>query len=154
MPDSNLEQNEENRYLDTGILRARDIFQGTLERMGQIVEDMESLRLKLREIQPKRSGVILMEWSKCGRGCLGCPHVRWKQWTWNPRSTNHPWQAHTIRYPLKRLRKTEPFLQSFPYAKSTILRIQELDQERKRLIREIHLLRRVLGSNFQTKEEP
>lgn len=35
---------------------------------------------RLREVQKRDHGAILLQLELCSRGCLGCPHPRWVKW--------------------------------------------------------------------------
>ncbi|MHB1666172.1 MAG: hypothetical protein ACYCUK_01940 [Thiomonas sp.] len=116
-----------------------------MTRLQEIEDTLRELRQLLREDQPKKDGVVLLELADCGKKCLGCPHVRWKQWRWHPRNKRHPWQAHPVPFPLRKLRRTGIFAASFPLASSRIRQVLELSAERERLVRRLHDLRRTLG---------
>lgn len=45
------------------------------------------VQARLRQVQPKSPGSLLLDLQDCGRGCMGCPHPRWLKW-FAPSGTN------------------------------------------------------------------
>jgi hypothetical protein len=127
-----------------GLQRAGQVCMAFLQRLQAIQEELEALRKALREEQPKRSGVVLLELANCGKHCAGCPHIRWKQWRWHPRNRLRQWQAHPIKNPLRRLKRTGHFQATYAGTYRKIQRVQELQRERQRMIQKLNALSRGL----------
>lgn len=128
-----------------GLRRAGVVCAAFLRRLQEIDQELEALRKALREEQPKRDGVVLMELANCGKHCAGCPHIRWKQWRWHPRNRFRQWQAHPITQPLRHLKKTGHFQATYAGTFRKIRRAQELQKERQRMIRKLTALGRGLS---------
>lgn len=142
--DSGEESAPAERDYPYGLQRAGEVCAAFLRRLQAIHQELEALRVALREEQPKRTGVVLMELANCGKHCAGCPHVRWKQWRWHPRNRFRQWQAHPITQPLRRLKKTGHFQATYAGTFRKIRRIQELQKERQRMIQKLTALGRGL----------
>lgn len=126
----------------------------------------------LRDLLPKVDGVVLMERGGCASpgevGCIGCPHVRWVQWS-NPaqkakreyehiraealrRGRKEPkfyprpdsWQRHRIDQPLRKLRRAGDFEESHAEAKALIKRAVEVNEKKMRLVKHLSNLSRSL----------
>ncbi|OCX72826.1 hypothetical protein A6M27_15190 [Acidithiobacillus thiooxidans] len=120
-----------------GLQKTAALCTSLLSRLYEIDQLLEKLRLELRETQPKKDGVILLELANCGKHCSGCPHPRWKQWRWHASYTYKPWRAHPIKEPLRKLKKTGPFEATYFETYHRIRFVQSLVKERQSLIRKV-----------------
>lgn len=120
-----------------GLQKAAALCTSLLNRLYEIDQLLEKLRLELRETQPKKDGVILLELANCGKHCSGCPHPRWKQWRWHTGYTHKPWRAHPVKEPLRRLKRAGPFAATYFETYHRVRFIQALIKERQGLLRKV-----------------
>ncbi len=128
-----------------GVRKAGEVCLAVLTRLQEINLRLETLRQLLRSEQPKKDGVVLLELANCGKKCTGCPHIRWKQWRWHPKQTRHPWQAHPVPFPLRKLRRSGVFAGSYPKTYRLITEVQDLAKKKEKLVKALSDLNRALG---------
>lgn len=133
---------------------AENVATNAAMRLFVINTDLADLDAAIREYQPKVHGAIVMQRRNClahgAAGCLGCPHVRWLQWT-NPRHTTFgrrrdSWQAHEIKYPLRKMLKTGAFQENYEVMVALVREAQELMKEKAKLVKQLSNVSRCLAA--------
>lgn len=136
---------------------AESLTQNTLHRLRAINRDLSDLGTAIRDLQPKRHGALLMERYTCGKGgtvgCLGCPHIRWKQWADPAKATGghrkEGWRAHPVEAPLKRIRRTGEFAEHWQAVAALIHEAIRLLKEKDKIIKHLSNLSRSLSVSLR-----
>lgn len=114
--------------------RTREVFERAMAALERIDAHIDEAAEKLRELQPKKPGAILLERHDCGAGCLGCPHPRWKVWRSDQRKKPARWYASTLKTnPTQSVKKTGPFEANQALVRYYIAEIQEAMKARAAL---------------------
>ncbi|RBI66164.1 hypothetical protein DQ400_15610 [Vreelandella sulfidaeris] len=70
--------------------------------MGEYTRQLLDIVERIREAQPRTHGAVLLDVSRCGYGCLGCPHPVWRKWVNRQQHSRHSpstWHAVRIQRP-------------------------------------------------------
>jgi hypothetical protein len=117
----------------------------TLKRIEEINESLKASEKAIKDFQPVSTGSITLHLYGCGKDCLGCPHVRWYRWFYNRKAK--AFQSHSIKNPLRRLKRTGEFEENYDFVKTVIVEVTKLVEERKKLISGLTNLGRLHQNN-------
>lgn len=115
------------------------------DRLEFINERLQQLESELKAVQPHKPGAITLYLSGCGKDCLGCPHVSWELWATRkmPKGSEfNPFFSVTVKNPLRRLKRTGDFEDSFEKTRELIQEAENLLQEKSGLVESISRMNR------------
>ena len=114
-----------------------------IQRAKEIAKEINQINLELEEIQeairlsqPAGDGSVLMYLNNCNKeGCLGCPHLKWKQWKVYRNHPQKPYYAKAIKgSPLRHIKRTGEYEDSVDELKELIKKAMKLYERRKLLL--------------------
>ncbi|MBE0468253.1 MAG: hypothetical protein IBX55_01925 [Methyloprofundus sp.] len=117
----------------------------TFDRIDAINQRLLEIEQTLKEIQPKRTGTITLYLSDCGKDCLGCPHATWELWRTRKMPKGSPFSPFfsvTVTNPLRRLKRTGDFEESFEQTRSIMQEALKLLEEKAGLVEAVSRLNR------------
>ena len=126
------------------VTKARHIALSATNRLAQIITRLRVIQEALRDKQPKKSGAVLMYLYPCGKDCLGCPHIHWKQWSYDGKKQKNQWLSHAVDKPLMRLPKSKEFQQSRDEIASLMKEAIALEKEREGIVKALSQVNRIL----------
>lgn len=109
------------------------LFSNVALRVDEINADLYECRDRLRELQPKRRGALLLYLTEHGGGCMGCPHPDWKQYN---RNTSAPGPGQNAlyrirRHPTKKIYRKKEFYDNYEQVLATVNRVYDQNLEKK-----------------------
>jgi len=132
------------RVTNAAFHKAEVTLVAAVKRLRDIDARLFEIRDELKATQPKRNGAIILELKPCGKDCMGCPHIRWKQYKDPSKEGVKPgqrnphrkesWNGYVIENPLKRIHKTGPFEAVYEKSRALMKEAEKLVEERSRLI--------------------
>ncbi len=117
------------------------------DRLDAIDRRLEAIAGELREVQPVRPGALTLVSYRCGKGCAGCPHPRWLQWS-QARSPDREMRrklvGHPTTHPLHRIRRTGVFENTAYIVRRLVTEAQKLAKQRELILTHVAAARRSL----------
>jgi hypothetical protein len=129
-----------------GIDRRRAVIE-LANRLDEIDRRLREIAGELLEVQPMRPGALTLHQYRCGKGCAGCPHPRWLQWS-QARSPDKEMRrklvGHPTTHPLHRIRRTGVFKDTAYLVRRLVTEAQKLARQRELILTHVAAARRSL----------
>ena len=116
-----------------------------LAEVAQLNIRLRHLAGEMKRLQPKTDGSVTVLFIRCGKDCRGCPHPYWRVWRKHFRGDTYLWLAHRISNPLKVLRRTGRFAESYPRVRPVVEEMLRVQKRRAELLAEIRRVSRLLA---------
>lgn len=125
--------------------KATESLDYSFDRIKSINMRLMALTTEIKESQPKTGGAITLHLYDCGKECMGCPHPTWLHWFLrkkNPGNTETIMLSTKIDNPMRRLKRTGEFVNTFEKTRLLVQEALNIIEERSNLVEAISRLNR------------
>lgn len=131
--------------LPLGVEAVKNLFIEIVSQLNHYNAELLKIESALKTLQPKRSGVVLLELYNCGQHCRGCQHPRWVQWSSRIVGQDRLFVRHILQTePVRKLKKSGPFEENHDKVKSLVKYAKHIIEKRAKLLESIGNLSRSL----------
>lgn len=128
-----------------GVEAVKNLFIEIVSQLNHYNAELIKIESALKTLQPKRSGVVLLELYNCGQQCRGCQHPRWVQWSSKIVGSDRLFVRHILQTePVRKLKKSGPFEENYDKVKSLVKYAKHIIEKRAKLLESIGNLSRSL----------
>lgn len=128
-------------------MRAKNSLDYIFSRIDTINARLKELANEIKKSQPNNvAGAVTLHLYDCGKGCLGCPHPKWLSWFLRKKpgteSNETFFLSSAVKNPLRRLKRTGFFEESYPKTRLLVEEALAILDERARLVETVSRLNR------------
>lgn len=122
------------------IKKIKTTFDTAIQRLEWIESELREISFILRDIQPRRNGIVTLCFVTCGKNCATCPsHLKFLKWTMRNDGTM---VSRVARQPLRSVSRVGKLREIADSIYNLIRRAQQLEKERAAIMRHVGNLAR------------